>query len=62
MKKIFSVVLSVLFLLTGFAFAEPKEKIAVAANGETLAASVGGQTGRSPGAALIFFFLMIRAR
>ena len=52
MKKVISVVLALLFLVTGLAFAGQKEKIAVAANGQTLAASVSAQPGRSP------FFLL----
>ena len=48
MKKWFSVVLTVLFLLPGLVLAGQKEKIAVAANDKTPAASVSGTAGRSP--------------
>jgi predicted Fe-Mo cluster-binding NifX family protein len=52
MKKVITAMLMILFLVSGFAFAGEKEKIAVAANGQTPAASVGIQAGRSP------FFLL----
>jgi len=48
MKKWFSVVLTVLFLLPGLVLAGQKEKIAVAANGQTPAASISAQAGRAP--------------
>jgi predicted Fe-Mo cluster-binding NifX family protein len=48
MKKVIAVTLGALFLLTCFALAGQKEKIAVAADGETPAASVSGQPARSP--------------
>ena len=48
MKKVISVVLTILFLVSGLAFALQKEKIAVAANGQTPEASVSAQAGRAP--------------
>jgi predicted Fe-Mo cluster-binding NifX family protein len=48
MEKWFSVVLTVLFLLPGLVLAGQKEKIAVAANGQTPAASISPQAGRAP--------------
>ncbi len=53
MKKVISVVLALLFLVAGLAFAGQKEKIAVVAEGKTLEAKVSGQPGRSP---FILFF------
>jgi predicted Fe-Mo cluster-binding NifX family protein len=52
MKKKISVILTVLFLISGFTFAEQKEKIAVAANDKIPEASVSKQAGPSP------FFLL----
>ena len=50
MKKGISVMLTMLFLflVSGIAFAGQKEKIAVAANGQTPAASISAQAGRAP--------------
>jgi predicted Fe-Mo cluster-binding NifX family protein len=52
MKKAISimsaVLFAVLFIVSSLAFAAQKEKIAVAAEGQTLSASVGGQPARSP--------------
>ena len=48
MKRGISVMLAILFLVSSFAFAGQKEKIAVAANDKTPAASVSSQAGRSP--------------
>lgn len=48
MKKWFSVVLTVLFLLPGLVLAGQQGKIAVAANDKIPAASVSKQAGRSP--------------
>jgi len=50
--RAFIMMLALEFLIAGFAFAGQKEKIAVAANGETPAASVSTQAGRAP------FFLL----
>ena len=52
MKKGVSVMLAILFLVSGFTFAEQKQKIAVAANDKIPGASVSSQAGRSP------FFLL----
>jgi predicted Fe-Mo cluster-binding NifX family protein len=52
MKKEVCVMLTILFLVSGLAFAEQKEKIAVAANDKIPGASVSSQAGRSP------FFLL----
>ena len=52
MKKGIYVMLIVLFLVSGFACSGQKEKIAVSANGETVAAPVSRQAGLSP------FFLL----
>jgi predicted Fe-Mo cluster-binding NifX family protein len=52
MKKVICLVLMILFLIPSLVLAGQKEKIAVAANGQTPAASVGIQAGRSP------FFLL----
>jgi predicted Fe-Mo cluster-binding NifX family protein len=52
MKKAISIMpavfFAVLFIASSLLFAVEKEKIAVAAEGQTLSASVGGQPGRSP--------------
>jgi predicted Fe-Mo cluster-binding NifX family protein len=48
MKKVISLMLAILFLVSGLAFAGPKEKIAAAANGQTPEASVSAQAGRAP--------------
>ena len=48
MKKGISVMLTMLFLVSGIAFAGQKEKIAVAANDQTPAASISAQAGRAP--------------
>jgi len=48
MKKGISVMLTMLFLVSGIAFAGQKEKIAVAANDQTPAASISAQAGRTP--------------
>jgi len=47
MKKGISVMLTMLFLVSGIAFAGQKEKIAVAANEKVPEAAVSGQAGRS---------------
>jgi predicted Fe-Mo cluster-binding NifX family protein len=52
MKNVISLMLTILLLLPGLACSGQKEKIAVSANGETLAASVSRQAGLSP------FFLL----
>ena len=52
MKKGLSVMFTILFLVSGLAFAGQKEKIAVAANDKIPGASVSSQAGRSP------FFLL----
>jgi predicted Fe-Mo cluster-binding NifX family protein len=48
MKKIISVALMILFLVTGLAFAAQKEKIAVAANDKVPSAAVSKQAGLAP--------------
>ena len=48
MKKLISIMLAIVFMATGFAFAGEKEKIAVAANDKILSASVSKQAGPSP--------------
>ena len=48
MKKGISVMLAILFMASSLAFAGEKEKIAVAANDKTPAASVSKQAGPSP--------------
>lgn len=48
MKKLISIMLAILFMASGFVFAGEKEKIAVAANEKTPAASVSKQAGPSP--------------
>ena len=48
MKKIALTILSVIFLLTGLAYAADQGKIAVAAEGKTAAAKVSGVAARSP--------------
>jgi predicted Fe-Mo cluster-binding NifX family protein len=48
MKKVISLMLAILFMVSGLAFAGPKEKIAVAANGQTPEVSVSAQAGRAP--------------
>jgi predicted Fe-Mo cluster-binding NifX family protein len=48
MKSGISLVLTILFLLLGFACSGQKQKTAVLANGETLAGSVSRQAGLSP--------------
>jgi predicted Fe-Mo cluster-binding NifX family protein len=48
MKKVISIILAILFMASGFAFAGEKEKIAVAANDKTPTASVSKQAGPSP--------------
>jgi len=48
MKKVICLMLTILFLVSGLAFAGQKEKIAVAANGQTPEASVSAQAGRAP--------------
>jgi predicted Fe-Mo cluster-binding NifX family protein len=48
MKKGICVMVTLLFLVSGIAFAGQKEKIAVAANGQTPAASISTQAGRAP--------------
>ena len=52
MKKGILVMVTILFLISGFACGGQKEKIAVSANGETPAAQVSRQAGLSP------FFLL----
>ena len=52
MKKSISVMLVLMLLSSVWAFAGQKERIAVSANGQTPAASVSSQAGRSP------FFLL----
>ena len=47
-KKISLMMIIISVLITAWAFAGPKEKIAVAANAQTPAASVSSQAGRSP--------------
>jgi predicted Fe-Mo cluster-binding NifX family protein len=48
MKKVICSMLTILFLVSGLAFAGEKTKIAVAANDKTPAASVSKQAGPSP--------------
>jgi predicted Fe-Mo cluster-binding NifX family protein len=48
MKKVISVTLMVLFLISGLVFAAQKEKIAVAANDKTPSAAVSKQAGPAP--------------
>jgi predicted Fe-Mo cluster-binding NifX family protein len=48
MKKLISVMLAIVFMASGFAFAGGKEKIAVASNDKTPTASVSRQAGPSP--------------
>ena len=48
MKKIISVTLMILFLISGLAFAAQKEKIAVAANDKSPSAAVSKQAGLAP--------------
>ena len=48
MKKVIYLMLAILFLVSGLAFAGQKEKIAVAANGQTPESSVSAQAGRAP--------------
>jgi predicted Fe-Mo cluster-binding NifX family protein len=48
MKKVISAMLVVLFLVSGLALAEQKEKIAVAANDKTPSAAVSKQAGLAP--------------
>jgi predicted Fe-Mo cluster-binding NifX family protein len=48
MKKIISVTLMILFLMSGLAFAAQKEKIAVAANDKIPSAAVSKQAGPAP--------------
>jgi len=48
MKKGISVMLTMLFLVSGLAFAGQKEKIAVAVNDQTPEASISAQAGRAP--------------
>jgi predicted Fe-Mo cluster-binding NifX family protein len=48
MRKWYSVVLTVLFLISGLAFAAQKEKIAVAANDKIPSAAVSKQAGLAP--------------
>jgi predicted Fe-Mo cluster-binding NifX family protein len=48
MRKCYSVVLTVLFLISGLAFAAQKEKIAVAANDKLPSAAVSKQAGLAP--------------
>ena len=48
MKKIISVTLMILFLISGLAFAAQKEKIAVAANDKIPSAAVSKQAGVAP--------------
>ena len=48
MKKIISVTLMILFLISGLAFAAQKEKIAVAANDKIPSAAVSKQAGLAP--------------
>jgi len=48
MGKVISLIMAVLLLASGLAFASQQEKIAVAANGQTPGATVGIQAGRSP--------------
>jgi predicted Fe-Mo cluster-binding NifX family protein len=52
MKNVISLILTILFLLSSLACSGQKEKIAVSANGETLAAPLSRQAGLSP------FFLL----
>jgi len=47
-KKVISVTLMILFLVSGFAFAAQKEKIAVAANDKIPSAAVSKQAGLAP--------------
>jgi predicted Fe-Mo cluster-binding NifX family protein len=47
-KKVIAVMLGVLLLASGLAFAGQKGKIAVVAEGKTLEANVSGQPARSP--------------
>jgi predicted Fe-Mo cluster-binding NifX family protein len=56
MKKFISIMLAILFMASGLVFAGEKEKIAVAANDKTPAASVGKQAGPSP------FFLILDSK
>ena len=48
MKKVISVTLMILFLISGLAFAAQKEKIAVAANDKSPSAAVSKQAGLAP--------------
>lgn len=48
MKKVISVTLMILFLVSGLAFAAQKEKIAVAANDKIPSAAVSKQAGLAP--------------
>lgn len=48
MKKVISVTLMILFLISGLAFAAQKGRIAVAGNDKTPGASVSGQAGTAP--------------
>jgi len=48
MKKVGLVILVVSFLIAGFAYADPKETIAVAAEGKTAASKVSSVAARSP--------------
>ena len=48
MKKVISVTLMILFLISGLAFAAQKEKIAVAANDKIPSAAVSKQAGLAP--------------
>jgi predicted Fe-Mo cluster-binding NifX family protein len=48
MKKGISIILAILFMASGFAFAGEKEKIAVAANDKTPTAAVSKQAGLAP--------------
>ena len=48
MRKVISVTLMILFLVSGLAFAAQKEKIAVAANGKVPSAAVSKQAGLAP--------------
>lgn len=48
MKKSIFIILAILFMVSSLAFAGEKEKIAVAANDKTPAASVSKQAGPSP--------------
>jgi len=47
MKKVISVALTILFFVTGLAFAAQKEKIAVASDEKSIAGPVGFRTGQS---------------